>query len=84
MTIYSWFSKEKTKSTSIEGIIESELLITKETTTYLENFTMWPTAKIKPNADVKPQNYNNINEKDAKKSMDILSSTAVLNNIVTK
>ena len=84
MTIYSWFDKDKTTSTSLNGIVENELLATKETTTYLENFTMWPTAKIKPNADVKPQNYNNINKKDAKKSRESLSSTPVLNNIVTK
>ena len=48
MALYSWFTRTN-KEPNIQQVNTHEHLVnTAETAKYIERYTMWPTAKIKP------------------------------------
>ena len=52
MALYSWFSRTEKKSGIKSVKTNNSLLNTPDTVKYIENYTMWPTAKIKPTHEV--------------------------------
>lgn len=66
MALYSWFSKNNNKPNkpnkkSIRA--SNNLLKASESARYIENYTMWPTAKIKPGIKVTLPVHDNIDDK---------------------
>jgi len=53
MPLYSWFLRKKTKNAY------NELTTDRKHDNYIKNFTMWPTARIKPNIDETSLNLTN-------------------------
>lgn len=60
MSLYSWFSRIKAEPKNKN--VNDELSRASQSVQYIENYTMWPTAKIKPDAKVIPPNYSNVDE----------------------
>lgn len=52
MALYSWFSRTDKKSGIKSSKVNNNLLSGSDTVKYIENYTMWPTAKIKPTHEV--------------------------------
>lgn len=76
MALYSWFSRTNTKQNNKN--INNELLKASQSVQYIENYTMWPTAKIKPNAQLTPPNYSNLDDSSVKHQQAILPTKTVL------
>ncbi|MBL4764286.1 MAG: hypothetical protein JKX67_03255 [Colwellia sp.] len=47
MALCSWFRKNTTKLNKKSARVNNNLLKASESVKYIENYTMWPTAKIK-------------------------------------
>ena len=47
MALYSWFSRTNKKPNVKNVNTNDNLLNTADTVKYIENYTMWPTAKVK-------------------------------------
>lgn len=76
MALYSWFSRTD-KKPSIKSIsVNNELLRSSDTVKYIENYTMWPTAKIKPNIEVTLPNYGDKSLKSQKVELSTSSNLA--------
>lgn len=56
MTLYSWFLRIKAEPKNKN--IHHELSKACQSSQQIENYTMWPTAKVKPNAKLRPLNHN--------------------------
>jgi len=76
VALYSWFLRTNTKP-KIKSV-NNELLKASKSVKYIENYTMWPTAKIKPNAKITPPNYGNLDDKSLKHQKTILPTKAEL------
>lgn len=76
MALYSWFSRNNTKLNNNK--INNEKLKASQSVQYIENYTMWPTAKIKPNTQVATPNYSNLDNSALKHHQAILPTETVL------
>jgi len=76
VALYSWFLR--TTTTPKIKNINNELLQASQSVNYIENYTMWPTAKIKTNADITPPNYGNLNDKSLKHKKTMLPTKTAL------
>lgn len=63
MALYSWFSKNNNKPNKKSIQSSNNLLKASESAKYIENYTMWPTAKIKPGIDVTLPVYDDVEDK---------------------
>lgn len=52
MALYSWFTKNNNKPNKKSVRAKNNLLKASESAKYIENYTMWPTAKIKQSIEV--------------------------------
>ncbi len=52
MALYSWFTKNNNKPNKKSVRAKNNLLKASESAKYIENYTMWPTAKINQSIDV--------------------------------
>lgn len=52
MALYSWFTKNNNKPSKKSVRAKNNLLKASESAKYIENYTMWPTAKIKQSIEV--------------------------------
>ncbi|WP_114326458.1 hypothetical protein [Candidatus Colwellia aromaticivorans] len=68
MALYSWFSKNNNKPNKKSVRANNNLLKASESAKYIENYTMWPTAKIKPGIEVTLPVYDEAEDKSAKDS----------------
>ena len=59
MALYSWFLRTDKKPIMKTVSTSNDLLKASQTVKYIENYTMWPTAKIKTNAEIIPPNFSN-------------------------
>ncbi|PHR83755.1 MAG: hypothetical protein COA59_10345 [Colwellia sp.] len=83
MALYSWFSKNNNKPNKKSIRAKNNLLKASESAKYIENYTMWPTAKIKKNiVEVLPES-DDIKEELTKNS-DESKSTLEENSISFK
>jgi hypothetical protein len=57
MALYSWFSRIDKKPSKKQISINDDLLKSSSTIKYIESYTMWPTAKIKPDVEVTIPNF---------------------------
>lgn len=73
MTLYSWFSRINKRPNNKN--IQKELSKATQSVQYIENYTMWPTAKIKPNAKVIAPNYNNVDDSPIQAPQSIIDIT---------
>lgn len=80
MALYSWFTWTNTKpnNNKINNEINNEILKASQSVQYIENYTMWPTAKIKPNAQLTPPNYSNLDDSSVKHQQAILPTKTAL------
>ena len=76
VALYSWFLRTNTKPKI--KYVNSELLKSSKSVKYIENYTMWPTAKIKVNAEITPPNYSNLDDRSLKNQNTILPTKAEL------
>tara|TARA_R110001583_G_scaffold45757_2_gene143812 strand:+ start:9886 stop:10131 length:246 start_codon:yes stop_codon:yes gene_type:complete len=76
MALYSWFTWTNTKPNNNK--INNEILKASQSVQYIENYTMWPTAKIKPNAQLTPPNYSNLDDSSVKHQQAILPTKTAL------
>ena len=60
MALYSWFSRTSEKAKSLNGY--DHLLKTSTSVKYIENYTMWPTAKIKTDVNVILPKFSKLDE----------------------
>ena len=58
MALYSWFLRTDKKPSITNVNINKDLSQKSQSAKYIENYTMWPTAKIKPNVEVTVPNYS--------------------------
>jgi len=76
MALYSWFlrtnKKPKIKSNN------NELLKASRSVKYIENYTMWPTAKIKSNAEITPPSYIKVDDKAPPQQKTLLTTETTL------
>ena len=75
MALYSWFSRNDTKPSVKTVSVNNGLLNASNTVKYIENYTMWPTAKIKANAEIIPPKFG---ENLAKSQKVIISTETTL------
>lgn len=68
MALYSWFSKNNDKPSKKSIRVRNNLLKSSESTKYIENYTMWPTAKIKPGIEVTLPVHDVVDNKLVKES----------------
>lgn len=73
MTLYSWFSRIKKEPNNKS--MHRELSKATQSVQYIENYTMWPTAKIKTNANVIPPNYSKVDENTLQPQPSIIDIT---------
>lgn len=54
MALYSWFRRNAARSNNKNATIkiDNKLIGTPESGKYIENYTMWPTAKLKEGAEI--------------------------------
>lgn len=68
MALYSWFSKNNNKPTKKSVRANNNLLKASESAKYIENYTMWPTAKVKPGIDVTLPVHDDVEDKSVQES----------------
>ena len=78
MALYSWFSRTNTKTSNKSVKNNNDLLKASESVKCIENYTMWPTAKIKQNAKAILPNYSKVDDKPPKHQQVILPTTTAL------
>ncbi|NQY88031.1 MAG: hypothetical protein HRT51_09850 [Colwellia sp.] len=66
MALYSWFTKNTTKLNKKSIRVNNNLLKASESVKYIENYTMWPTAKIKQGIEVTLPTENKLAKKSNK------------------
>lgn len=76
MSLYSWFSRTNTKP-KIKRI-NNELIKASKSVKYIENYTMWPTASIKPHAEITPPSFTNVNGTQPNNTTTILPTEPTL------
>lgn len=76
MALYSWFLRKNSKP--IKKSVNNEVLRASTSVNNIENYTMWPTAKIKPNADVVPPSFNHVDNNTLAKTTIVLPTKTVL------
>ena len=62
MALYSWFSRKKTEKNRKTISVNNHLTKASGALKYSENYTMWPTATIKPDAKVILPTYSKVDE----------------------
>lgn len=75
MALYSWFTRDDKKPSVKKVSVNSDLLKAANTAKYIENYTMWPTARIKENVEITPPNFS---EKSPKLQKVILPTNTAL------
>jgi hypothetical protein len=73
MTLYSWFSRIQKEPNS--KTIHNELSKASQSVQYIDNYTMWPTATIKPDAKLIPPTYSNVDEAPIQPQQPIIDLT---------
>jgi len=68
MALYSWFSKNNNKPSKTSVRANNNLLKASQSAKYIENYTMWPTAKIKPSIEATATVYDEVENKLSKES----------------
>lgn len=68
MALYSWFSKNNNKPNKKSVRANNNLLKASESAKYIENYTMWPTAKIKQGVEVTLPAHDTVEDKSVKES----------------
>ena len=63
MALYSWFSRNKNKPSKKSVRANNNLLKASQSAKYIEHYTMWPTAKVKPYMDVTLAIYDDVENK---------------------
>lgn len=63
MALYSWFSKNNNKPNKESVRANNNLLKASESARYIENYTMWPTAKIKPGINITIPVHDSVEDK---------------------
>ena len=63
MALYSWFDKNNNKPSKTSVRANHNLLKTAKPAKYIENFTVWPTVKIKKNIEAILPVYNDVENK---------------------
>jgi hypothetical protein len=63
MALYSWFSKNNNKPNKTSVRAKNTLLKASQSAKYIENYTMWPTAKIKPSIEATATAYDDVENK---------------------
>jgi hypothetical protein len=74
MALYSWFSRNNNKPGKKSVRANNNLLKASESAKYIENYTMWPTAKIKQNIEVTLPMYDDTENKLGKEPHDAKST----------
>ena len=57
MALYSWFLRTDKKPSIKVVDVKNDILKASKTVKYIENYTMWPTAKIKANVEIIPPSF---------------------------
>jgi len=78
MALYSWFSRTKTEPNRKTIKVNNDLLRASESVKYIENYTMWPTAKIKQDVQVTESSFDSLDNKATKKSSVALTTKTAL------
>jgi len=78
MALYSWFLRTKTDKNRKTVQINNTLAKASESVKYIENYTMWPTATIKPNIKVNLPNFSRLDNKPTEQQAVLSSSKVVL------
>jgi hypothetical protein len=78
MSLYSWFSRIDKKPNIKTVKVNNNLLQASKTIKYIENYTMWPTATIKPNVEIIPPNYSDLDNQSLNNQTPVLSPTTLL------
>lgn len=79
MSLYSWFSRKNTKP-KVQRI-NNDLVKASKSVKYIENYTMWPTASIKPNVAITPPSFTKIDSTAPNNTSAILPTKTALSGI---
>jgi hypothetical protein len=63
MALYSWFGRNNNKPSKKSVHANNNLLKAPEPAKYIENYTMWPTAKIKQGIEIALPVYDDVENK---------------------
>lgn len=78
MALYSWFTRTDKKITVKNVCTNNNLLNTSDTVKYIENYTMWPTATIKPTHEVIIPTYIDTSNNELKAALPTNSPLTVI------
>jgi len=78
MALYSWFLRTKTEQSNKTIKVNNNLIKTSESVKYIENYTMWPTAKIKQDVKVKLPSFNSLDNQSPKNTKVVLLTETAL------
>jgi len=84
MALYSWFLRTDNKPKIKSVRVNSDLLKASNTVKYIENYTMWPTAKIKPDVEITLPNYGKSKDKSLKHHKTIIPINRALTVVKAK
>lgn len=78
MALYSWFLRTDKKPNIKSVRIRKNLLRASESVKYIENYTMWPTAKIKQDVEIIIPSHGKSENKSSKDQKIILPTKTEL------
>jgi len=78
MALYSWFSRTETELNSKKNSGYNKLTKPSESVKYIENYTMWPTAKIKSDIKVILPSFNGLDNELAEQKKTLLPTKTAL------
>lgn len=78
MALYSWFLRTKTAQKKKAVKVNNDLVKASESVRYIENYTMWPTAKIKSEIKVALPSFNGLDNELAEQQETLLPTKTAL------
>jgi len=78
MALYSWFLRTKTEQSNKTIKVNNNLIRADESVKYIENYTMWPTAKIKQDVKVILPSFTRLDNQSPKNTKIVLPTETAL------
>ncbi len=80
MALYSWFTRTNKKPIIKHVKTNKALVNNAETEKYIEHYTMWPTAKMKPKNEIITPSFSEVSPEPAISVLPIKTELAIIKN----
>lgn len=78
MALYSWFTRTNKKPVIKHVKTNKALVNNAETEKYIEHYTMWPTAKIKPKNEIITPSFSEVPSEPLNSALPISTELAIV------